>query len=250
VARATPATRRRGGETRMTADVWEACDDPRKLLEWARRIGTDRQFRLFACAFWRWAEAKGGELPPPVTEALEFAESWAETGVRLARATGTDGARCGELVGPWVAGVRPGLDRPGRACPAARPGPGGVRQPIPPGPGCGGVAVEIGGRAGPVGGRRAGLRPAPDPGRCAGGRGVRRGRAADALPQLWASRSGVLGPGPCTREGVGSPNKRPQQTAAAYRLLVFEGSLAAAAAEPVRSARVAASGPVPSAALN
>ncbi len=66
----------------MTADAWETCDDPRKLLEWVRRLGTDRQFRLFACAFWRWAESKGGELPPSAARALEFAESWAETGVR------------------------------------------------------------------------------------------------------------------------------------------------------------------------
>jgi hypothetical protein len=66
----------------MQADMWEACDDPRKLLEWVRRLGTDRQFRLFACAFWRWARFQGGELPDTVARALEFAESWAETGVR------------------------------------------------------------------------------------------------------------------------------------------------------------------------
>jgi hypothetical protein len=66
----------------MTADAWEGCDDPRKLLEWVRRLGSDRRFRLFAGAFWRWAEARDGELPPAAVRALEFAESWAETGVR------------------------------------------------------------------------------------------------------------------------------------------------------------------------
>src|SRR5262245_24278574 len=69
-------------EARMTAGAWDDCDDPRKLLEWVRRLGTDRQLRLFACAFWRWAETRHGELSPAVARALEFAESWAETGVR------------------------------------------------------------------------------------------------------------------------------------------------------------------------
>jgi hypothetical protein len=68
----------------MTADAWEACDDPRKLQEWVRRLGTDRQFRLFACAFWRWADSRSGELLPTSAQALEFAESWAETGIRPA----------------------------------------------------------------------------------------------------------------------------------------------------------------------
>ncbi|MDY3554487.1 hypothetical protein R5W24_003611 [Gemmata sp. JC717] len=65
----------------MTADAWDRCDAPRKLLEWVRRRGSDRRFRLFACAFWRWAEANDGEPPPAAARALQFAESWAESGV-------------------------------------------------------------------------------------------------------------------------------------------------------------------------
>jgi hypothetical protein len=51
------------------------------MLEWVRRLASDRKFRLFACAYWRWHD-NAVQREPGMAGALEFAESWAETGVR------------------------------------------------------------------------------------------------------------------------------------------------------------------------
>jgi hypothetical protein len=61
--------------------AWDTCEDPRKLLAWVRRRASDRKLRLFACAYWRW-EHETGRSEPGMANALEFAETWAETGVR------------------------------------------------------------------------------------------------------------------------------------------------------------------------
>jgi len=65
----------------MNEVAWDACEDPRKMLEWVRRRASDRKFRLFACAYWRWDD-KTVPSEPGMAGALEFAESWAETGDR------------------------------------------------------------------------------------------------------------------------------------------------------------------------
>ncbi len=70
----------------MDSARWLSCDDPRKLLEWVRGKATDRKLRLFACAFWRlWWHAladEDGEEDLESTQLLDYAEFWAEEGVR------------------------------------------------------------------------------------------------------------------------------------------------------------------------
>jgi hypothetical protein len=66
---------------RMNEAAWSGCEDPRKMLEWIRRRASDRKFRLFACAYWRW-DQQTVRPEPGMDGALEFAESWAEEGVR------------------------------------------------------------------------------------------------------------------------------------------------------------------------
>src|SRR4051794_18059058 len=66
----------------MNEEAWDACGDPRKMLEWIRRTARKRKLRLFACAYWRWDDETAPEPEPGMAGALEFAESWAETGVR------------------------------------------------------------------------------------------------------------------------------------------------------------------------
>src|SRR5262245_8264525 len=66
---------------RMNEAAWDACEDPRKLLEWVRRRASDRKFRLFACAYWKWDE-ETIQPEPGMASALKFAETWAETGTR------------------------------------------------------------------------------------------------------------------------------------------------------------------------
>ncbi|MCI0462900.1 MAG: hypothetical protein L0Z62_38635 [Gemmataceae bacterium] len=51
------------------------------MLEWIRRLASDRKLRLFACAYWRW-DAATIYAEPSMASALEYAEAWAQTGVR------------------------------------------------------------------------------------------------------------------------------------------------------------------------
>jgi hypothetical protein len=67
----------------MDEAAWLSCEDPRKMLVWARATATDRELRLFACAFWRWhaervARSTGGP-DPEMSRALDYAERWAES---------------------------------------------------------------------------------------------------------------------------------------------------------------------------
>jgi hypothetical protein len=66
---------------------WLSCEDPRKLLEWLRGNATDRKLRLFVCAFWRaWWRPEPGcsrdDLDAGVLPLLEYAEQWAQHGLR------------------------------------------------------------------------------------------------------------------------------------------------------------------------
>ncbi len=69
----------------MTEEAWLSCEDPRKLFVWLRPVATDRQLRLFACAFWRWhaqqQPERTGETDPEMSRALDYAERWAEEGM-------------------------------------------------------------------------------------------------------------------------------------------------------------------------
>src|SRR5262245_10207860 len=68
----------------MTEGAWLSCEDPRKLFVWLRPVATDRQLRLFACAFWRWhaqqRTVRTGEPDLEMNRALDYAEHWAEEG--------------------------------------------------------------------------------------------------------------------------------------------------------------------------
>src|SRR5262245_27985252 len=65
----------------VTARDWLVCEDARKLVVWLRGIGSDRKFRLFACAFWRW-DAERPSRQTELDRALAYVECWAETGSR------------------------------------------------------------------------------------------------------------------------------------------------------------------------
>jgi hypothetical protein len=65
----------------MNEAAWDACEDPRKMLEWIRPRASDRKLRLLACAYWSWDE-EVYQYETGMAGALEFVETWAETGVR------------------------------------------------------------------------------------------------------------------------------------------------------------------------
>jgi hypothetical protein len=73
----------------MDDERWQACEDPRKLLEWLRGRAGDRKLRLFVCAFWRswWNQtADGGEAEEPdadLIQLLDQADQRAERGLRM-----------------------------------------------------------------------------------------------------------------------------------------------------------------------
>jgi hypothetical protein len=69
----------------MTEEAWLFCEDPRKVFVCLRPVATDRQLRLFACAFWHWhaqqqAERTTGAIGLEMIQALDYAERWAENG--------------------------------------------------------------------------------------------------------------------------------------------------------------------------
>jgi hypothetical protein len=66
----------------MTEKEWLTCNDPRKLAEPLRRSASDRNNRLFACAFWQWESIAKSQCELNLSQALHYAESWAETGTR------------------------------------------------------------------------------------------------------------------------------------------------------------------------
>lgn len=68
----------------MNESTWLSCEDPRKLLQWLPSATSDRQLRLFACAFWRWETQRRamrtGEANQEMNRAIAYAERWAEEG--------------------------------------------------------------------------------------------------------------------------------------------------------------------------
>jgi hypothetical protein len=74
----------------VTEADWLACEDPRKQVEWLRGVVSDRKLRLFVCAFWRrwWRidpmPLSADDLDHDLAQLLDYAEQWAEQGVRPA----------------------------------------------------------------------------------------------------------------------------------------------------------------------
>ena len=67
------------------ANEWESATDPGRMVEMLRRKGgvSDRKWRLFVAAFWRW-QAVRLNSPPDLLARAEVMSQWAETG-RLPR---------------------------------------------------------------------------------------------------------------------------------------------------------------------
>jgi hypothetical protein len=69
----------------MTEAEWLACGDPEELFAQAERTHrtSQRVFRLFCAAFWRWQETrlKGLTVAEVLRERVDKLEQWAETGV-------------------------------------------------------------------------------------------------------------------------------------------------------------------------
>jgi hypothetical protein len=69
----------------MTGMEWAACTDPRLMIDaLRRRVVSDRKWRLFVAAFWRWRADFLGESRDEVLESVAITEQFAETG-RLPR---------------------------------------------------------------------------------------------------------------------------------------------------------------------
>jgi hypothetical protein len=74
----------------VTEADWLTCEDPRKQVEWLRGVVSDRKLRLFVCAFWRrwWridpTPLSADDLDHDLAQLLDYAEQWAEQGVRPA----------------------------------------------------------------------------------------------------------------------------------------------------------------------
>ncbi len=70
----------------MTGMEWAVCDDPRRMVEALRRRGrvSDRQWRLFVAAFWRWQADNLPSGREDLIQRTEAMENFAETG-RLPR---------------------------------------------------------------------------------------------------------------------------------------------------------------------
>src|SRR5688572_27783297 len=68
----------------MTEAEWRTSEDPGRMLEGLRTRMSDRQLRLFACAYWRWDHATFGRdeggCAERILEGLAVAERWAEDG--------------------------------------------------------------------------------------------------------------------------------------------------------------------------
>src|SRR5262245_7950846 len=70
----------------MTGMEWAVCDDPRLMVDALRRQCSisDRKWRLFVAAFWRWRGDHLKGIRDEVIEIADLMESWGETG-RLAK---------------------------------------------------------------------------------------------------------------------------------------------------------------------
>lgn len=70
----------------MTGKEWAVCNDPRLMVETLRRRGgvSDRKWRLFIAAFWRWQADNLSRDRDHLIERIQIMERLAETG-RLPR---------------------------------------------------------------------------------------------------------------------------------------------------------------------
>jgi hypothetical protein len=70
----------------MTGMEWAACDDPRKMVQALARRGniSDRKWRFFVAAFWRWQARNLKRDRADLIERSEAMEHWGEFG-RLPR---------------------------------------------------------------------------------------------------------------------------------------------------------------------
>jgi hypothetical protein len=66
----------------MTGKEWAVCDDPRKMVQALARRGnvSNRKWRLFIAAFWRWQARNLKRGRADLIERSEAMEHWAEVG--------------------------------------------------------------------------------------------------------------------------------------------------------------------------